>query len=270
MKKFSQSLFVFVAMLVFTSVAFAKQVLTNLTFTPVEARDILASPEKFVQTYEVTRKSDFLYDHFVKPEQIARQLLDLVKDDQKFLQQVYAIYAPIEASHNGPYNDMVESIISSSYMAYHALRCMNAGDDAYFKQAFEQATGKSSYLLRIAALSKIKDLTYVKKLITEDAESNEGLIFPNLGYGYLVMRGEELYKDDPQFVDALAESAVSTLVREAAIRATSNRTILQKYAGLRDIDQYKYQSNSEAAHRAFVNSCYQHAATEKLARLGKK
>lgn len=263
MKKFSQSLFSFVAMLVFTSVAFAQQ-----TFTAAQARDILSSTEKFVQTYQSARQSDDPQMHFVKPEHIARQLLDLVKDDQQFLRQVYAIYASREVGYNGPTNESAESVISSGYIAPNALRRMNAGDDDYFMQAFQQATGNHSYHIRTEALRKINDLTYVKKVITEDAKVDEGAANP--GADFLLVRGEELFKADPKFVDALAESAVDTFVRDAAIGATSNRVILQRYAGLKDIDQYKHQPGSEAAHLAFENSNYQRTAVQKLARLEKK
>lgn len=265
MRKFSQSLFTFVAMLVFASVAMAQ----NLpTYTADQARDILSSPENFVSTHQLTQKSGDMHMHFVKPVHIARQLLDAVKDDQQFLRQVYAIYAPREASYTGPTNESAESVISGGYIAPNALRRMTAGDDAYFKQVFEKAMGNHSYHIRTEALHKINDLTYVKKAITEDAKVDEGAANP--GADFLLVRGAELYKADPQFVDTLAENAVDTFVRQHAIGATSNRTILRKYASLTDIDQYRHTPNSEAAHRAFCNSEYRHAAAQRLAQLDKK
>lgn len=263
MKKFSQ--FAFVAMLVFASVAIAQ---TLPTYTADQARDILSSPEKFVSTVQSMEKSDDMQMHSVKPEYIARQLLDAVKDDQQLLRQVYAIYAPREASYNGPTNESAESVISQGYIACNALQRMIAGDDAYFKQAFENVTGNYSYHIRTEALRKINDLTYVKKVITEDAKVDKGSA--NHGGDFLLVRGDELYKADPQFVDTLAESAVDTFIREGAIGATSNRTILQKYASLTDIDQYQHEPKSEAALRAFYNRNYQRAAAEKLDRLEKK
>lgn len=263
MRKFSRSLFTFVAMLVFTSVAMAQSL---PTYTADQARDILSHPEKFVSTYQQAKESGD--QHFVEPEHIARQLLDAVKVDQKFLRQVYAIYAPRETSYNGPTNESAESIISSAYIAPNALQRMNAGDDTYFKQAFEKASGSHSYHIRTEALRKINDLTYVKKVIIEDAKVDEKAANP--GADFLLVRGAELYKVDPQFVDTLAETAVDTFVRKAALGATSNRTILQKYASLSDIDQYKHQPNSHAAHKAFENSNYQRAAAQRLAQLDKK
>jgi hypothetical protein len=248
----------------FSSVAMAQ----NLpTYTADQARDILSTPEKIVQTYQQAQKSDDQQMHFVKPVHIARQLLDAVKDDQQFLRQVYATYAPREMSYNGPTNESAESVISSGYIAPNALRHMNAGDDAYFKQVFEKATGNHSYHVQTEALRKINDLTYVKKAITEDAKVDEGAANP--GADFLLVRGAELYKADPQFVDALAENAVDTFVRQHAIGATSNRTILRKYASLTDIDQQRHPAGSEAQHRAFTNSNYQRAAAQRLAQLDK-
>ena len=264
MRKFSQSLFAFVAMLVFASVAMAQ----NLpTYTADQARDILSHPEKFVSTCQQAQKSDDMRMHFVKPEHIARQLLDAVQDDQQFLRQVYALYAPREAAYTGPTNESVESVISQGYIASNALRRMNVGDDAYFKQVFEKATGNHSYYVKTEALRKINDLAYVKTAITEDAKVDEGATNP--GADFLLMRGDELYEADPQFVDALADSAVDTFVRSAAIGATSNRTILQRYASLTNIDQYRHEPNSEEAYRAFLSSDRQRIAAEKLARLNK-
>lgn len=218
MSKFSQFLSLFVAMLVFASVAMAQ----NLpTYTADQARDILSSPEKFVQTYQQVQKPDDMQMHFVKPEHIARQLLDAVKDDQQFMRQVYAIYAPREESYTGPTNESAESIISSAYLAPNALRRMTAGDDTYFKQAFEQATGNRSYHIRSKALLKINDLTYVKKVIAEDAKVDEGAANP--GSDFLLVRGAELYKADPAFVTMLAKSSVDTFVRQAAQKFTSSK-----------------------------------------------
>lgn len=223
------------------------------TYTVLQARDILLHPDKFIKICDQARDSSGQKTR-IDFEDIARQLLDLVKDDQKFLRQVYTVYADGEIK---------------GFLASNAIQRMNAGDDAYFKQVFRGATGKHSYHIKTEALRKISDLTYVKKWITEYATTNEEC--PNPGANFLLVRGEELYRADPTFVDELAESASNTYVRCAAIGVTSNKTILRKYASISQnkSDQHCYDPHSTTAYHAFLNNIYKAAAVRRLAQLQK-
>lgn len=215
------------------------------TFTAEQARETLLSPEKLDRA---CLAPDTILDRGHYEEAVLAQLFNLVKGDQLFLRQVYAKYAAND--HN--------------YVASTSIEKMKAGDDAYFKKIFEEAKGDHIYHIRTAALLKINDLAYVKKLISEESEVDQGGASP--APDFLLMRGSELYQINPKFVDSLAESSNDSFVRRAAIATSQNKALLERYANLskEDCDQYRYSFRSVEQQQAYLNGIFREAAAERL------
>ena len=235
-------------------------------YTESQARTILADPQKFQAEYESSKKAKE-NEIELTPEYFAHKLLDAVKGDQNFLRQLVETYAS---------ND------NEAFIASNAIESMIPGDDNYFKKVFEES---NRYHVQSDALQKIQDLDYVKTVITRTAKTDQG--FATAASDFLLMRGEDLYRADPTFVDDLAENAVDLFVRQNAIGATSNRKILQKYATLPDREanpnfiedgkrlydpkvMFKTEEGRKAYHAVFENGCFRNIARKRLAELTPK
>jgi hypothetical protein len=216
-----------------------------------EARALLLNPKGLEEIYEKISMGT-LEGEEESACTIAKGLLLYFKGEDAFLRKIVELYVHIE---------------DPGFIATHAINLMDDKDNPYFKHLFERTGINNEHTVRTEALRKIQDLEYVKQEILREAAYDEGAANP--GCNFLLWRGEELYADDPVFVDYLADFSKDQFVREAAIGATSNRAILNKYANLSDVesDQHSgvHQTDEERL-SAFYKRMYRNAAREKLAK----
>jgi len=217
------------------------------TYESRNARDILLHPEKFSKFVQEASQNGY----YVHPENVAEQLLNLVRNDQKLLRKIYTLYA----------DGKDEAFISA-----RALEKMKANDDDYFIKVYESTT---DYYIQTEAFLKIGNLTYVKQVITEQARTDTRRGSPSSAF--LLIRGKEIYNTDPLFVDSLAINASDNFIRDAAIGITKNLMILDMYANLTDdvCDQSRYSPLSKSQHLAYENFLNRIAAKQRLVELSK-
>ena len=145
-------------------------------------------------------------------------------DDKEFLLDMFQSYE----TSNGEIPAKVRLLVMACL-----LKNLKA-DQEFFKRVYER-NRKSHIYISSAALIRVDDYAFVRKVIIETGRTKGSTLSSNPASEYLKARGDEIYNYDPDLIDWLSQYSPNDTLRLIAINTTGNMRLLCEIADTKNV-----------------------------------